>query len=238
MANYLPDSQPDIADAENTRSRKVYAILRDEIIAGRLKPGERLVRKTLAKRLGVSTIPIIEALYMLEIDGYVENRRLSGCRVKTLTIEEVNNSLIMREALECQVARLCAEQGTSEGFDRLMKLAREVDRFIRADTPDPAHGSQLHFEFHMALCALSGHTILHEQLKRVWFQRYMNLNFIKAIRFRPTPEKWHQNLVGKLASGNPDEAERAMREHVRYGRQSDQEALELYLREIRHDTCV
>lgn len=71
-----------------TRSPGAYALLRDDILCGRLAPGERLVRKALAERLGVSTIPVIEALYMLEIDGYVENRALAGCRVRSLTMQE------------------------------------------------------------------------------------------------------------------------------------------------------
>ncbi len=77
MANYSSKKEPAAADAEGTLSRRVYAVLRDDIVAGRLKPGERLVRKAIAERLGVSTIPVIEALYMLEIDGYVENRPLN-----------------------------------------------------------------------------------------------------------------------------------------------------------------
>lgn len=233
MANYSADKLPDAADAENTLSRRVYSVIRDDIVAGRLKPGDRLVRKTLAQRLGVSTIPIIEALYMLEIDGYVESRPLCGCRVRTLTVEDVDNDLMLREALECQVARICAEKGTSDDFDRLQKRAVLVDRFIRADTPDPSLGNQLHFEFHMELGKLSGHSIFVDLLRRVWFQRYMSLNSLKAIRFRPIPEGWHQTLVEWLSKGDPDVAERAMREHVRFGRQDDRDALQLYLNQIR-----
>jgi DNA-binding GntR family transcriptional regulator len=235
MANYSSNTQPDSFDSENTLSRRVYAVLRDDIVAGRLKPGTRLVRKAVAARLGVSTIPIIEALYMLEIDGYVESRPLCGCRVRTLTLEEVDNNLILREALECQAARLAAEKITSETVDRLMKRAIQVDRFLRADTPDPSLGNQLHLEFHLELSNLSGHTIFGDILKRVWFQRYMSLNSIKAIRFHPIPEGWHQTFVKKLSQGNPDVAEQAMREHVLFGRQDDREALELYLKELRQD---
>ena len=233
MANYSAKKTPEPSEAENTLSRRVYNVLRDDILAGRLKPGERLVRKTLASRLGVSTIPVIEALYMLEIDGYVENRALCGCRVRTLTIEEVDDDLMLREALECQSARLCAEKATAESIDRLMKRAVQVDRFIRADTPDPSLGNQIHLEFHLELGKLSGHAIFSDLLKRVWFQRYMSLNSLKAIRFHPIPDGWHQILVRKLSKGDPDEAERAMREHVRYGRKDDRDALEFYLKESR-----
>lgn len=231
MANYSSKRLPEPNEAGNTLSRRIYGVLRDDIIAGRLKPGERLVRKTLASRLGVSTIPVIEALYMLEIEGYVENRALCGCRVRTLTIEEVDDDLMLREALECQAARLVAEKATPEMIDRLTKRAVQVDRFIRSDTPDPSLGNQVHLEFHLEIGKLSGHAIFSDLLKRVWFQRYMSLNSIKAIRFQAIPDGWHQILVRKLATGDPDEAERAMREHVQYGRKDDHDALEVYLSE-------
>jgi DNA-binding GntR family transcriptional regulator len=231
MANYSSQKEPDLAEAKNTLSRRVYAVLRDDIVAGRLKPGERLVRKTLAGRLGVSTIPVIEALYMLEIDGYVENRPLNGCRVRTLTIEEIDGDLLLREALECQAARLCAERLTPEEAERLMKRAAQVDHFIRSDTPDPTLGSQLHWEFHIELARLSGHAVFGELLKKVWFQRYMSLNSLKAIRFLPIPDGWHQTLVRQLKKKDVDVAERAMREHVRYGRKDDRDALAVYLKE-------
>jgi DNA-binding GntR family transcriptional regulator len=231
MANYSPTRKPDAADAENTLSRRVYGVLRDDILSGKLAPGERLVRKALAERLGVSTIPVIEALYMLEIDGYVENRALSGCRVRTLTIEEIDDDLMLREALECQAARLCSQKASPEAIDKLTKRAAQVDRFISADTPDPSLGNQLHFEFHLELALSGGHAVFANQLRRVWFQRYMSLNSLKAIRFLPIPEGWHQALVRRIAQGDPDEAERAMREHVQYGRKDDRAALEVYLNE-------
>lgn len=231
MANYSSRTEPDVNEAKNTLSRRVYGVLRDDIAAGRLKPGERLVRKALAERLGVSTIPVIEALYMLEIDGYVENRPLSGCRVRTLTIEAIDGDLMLREALECQAARLCAERLTPEEAERLMKRAAQVDRFIRSDTPDPTLGSQLHWEFHIELGRLSGHAVFGELLKKVWFQRYMGLNSLKAIRFLPIPDGWHQKLVRQLKRGDADAAEGAMREHVRYGRKDDRDALAVYLKE-------
>jgi DNA-binding GntR family transcriptional regulator len=232
MANYSTGKIPQADEAENTLSRRVYAVLRDDILAGRIKPGERLVRKSIGQRLGVSTIPVIEALYMLENDGYVENRALVGCRVRTLTLDDIDNDLMLREALECQAARLCAENAAAEDLEKLMKKARHVDRFIRADTPDQTLGSQLHWDFHIELGRLSGHAVFGEMLKKVWFQRYMSLNSLKAIRFEPPPDGWHQILVKKIRKGDPDLAGQAMREHVRFGRKDDREALGVYLRSV------
>ena len=231
MANYSASNVPESDGAGGTLSRRVYAVLRDDILAGRIKPGERLVRKAIGERLGVSTIPVIEALYMLEIDGYVENRALAGCRVRTLALEDIDSDLMLREALECQAARLCAENAAPEELEKLMRRARQVDRFVRAGTPDQTLGSQLHWEFHIELGRLSGHAIFGDTLRKVWFQRYMSLNSIKTIRFEPPPDGWHQILVKKIRKGDPDLAEKAMREHVRFGLKDDREALKVYLME-------
>lgn len=238
MANYSARRDPAAFDREGTLSRRVYEVLRGDILSGRLAPGERLVRKAVAARLGVSTIPVIEALYRLEIDGFVENHALTGCRVRTLTLEEIDDDLMLREALECQAARLCASHATPSELEKLMRQARQVDRLLRADSPDQTVGGQLHWEFHMELGRLSGHAIFGAMLEKVWFRRYMSLNSLKAIRFLPPPAGWHQALVRQLKRGDPDAAERAMREHVRYGRIDDRKALAVYLREAATPGCA
>ena len=92
-----------------TLSAKVYHTLRDEILSGALPPHTRLVRRTVSKRLGVSPMPVTEALLRLEQDGLVESEPMYGSRVKAWTLEAVQGDEVLREALECQAARLCAE---------------------------------------------------------------------------------------------------------------------------------
>jgi DNA-binding GntR family transcriptional regulator len=168
---------------------------------------------------------------MLEIDDYVENRPLAGCRVRSLTIEDINDDLMLREALECQVARLCALKIDAHEGEHLMKLAHQVDRFTRADTTDPSLGNQMHLEFHLELGRLSGCDIFVKMLKKVWFQKYMKFNSLKSIKILNIPEEWHQILVRQLLTGDPEIAEQAMRKHVQFGSQFDHNALKTYLSE-------
>ena len=218
--------------AGHTLTRRIYDQLREEIISGKLKPGERLVRKTLSERLGVSPMPITEALYMLEIDNLVESLPLCGSRVRPLTLADIENDLMMREAIECQTARICAETAPESTFARLAEKARKVDRYMAVDTPDRKLGDQLHLSFHLEIAQVCGYPIFVQELERVWFQRYMQLSFFKAVNCLPIPPDWHQSLVKVIRSRDPDAAEQRMREHVRYGRENDCRALESYLREI------
>lgn len=238
MSNYSfpTDAQAKKTLTDNrTLTRRVYDVLREEIISGTLKPGERLVRKTLGQRLGVSPMPITEALYMLEIENLVESLPLCGSRVRPLTPDDIENDLMMREAIECQTARICAQQASDAALDRLTARAVKVDRYMAVDTPDRKLGDKLHFEFHLEIAKASGYPIFVHELQRVWFQRYMQLTYYKALTCLPIPADWHQSLVATFRGRDPEQAERHMREHVRYGLENDRRALESYQKEIEGD---
>lgn len=229
MANYtFTDDSSEIAPAD-TLTRRVYETLRDEIIDGVLAPGDRLVRKKVAARLGVSPMPVMEALYMLEVDGLVESRPLYGCRVKPLTMDDIENGLVLREAIECQAARLCAERASDADMARLKRLARQLDGTVAKGDPQSKLGMQLHFDLHLGIGRATGYKSLGDELERVWFQRYMYLNWISATIVEPVPAKWHEHLMNTIAGRDPLRAEEAMREHVRHGQDKNKEALDYYL---------
>lgn len=228
MANYrFSNSQTD--DGETTLTQRVYDTLRHDIVTGQFKPGDRLVRRALGKRLGVSPMPVTEALYMLQWDGLVEIRALYGCRVRPLTIEDVRNDEVLREALECQAARLCTEQANDADLKRLAADAKRLDRLMSGGDSAPKIGMQLHLEFHVNVAALGGSSRLAEELRRVWSRLLMRLNWIKATRYKPVPHDWHQQLVRVLQDRDPESAEQSMRDHVQFGNEDDYAALKEHL---------
>ena len=119
------DASDDASPA--TLTQRVYELLREEILSGQLAPGCRLVRRALAARLGVSPIPVTEALLRLEVEGLVESRPLCGCRVRPLELEDVQNEAVLREAIECQAARLSAENAQPADHTRLAAEAKRLD---------------------------------------------------------------------------------------------------------------
>jgi len=229
MANYTFSDDNKGEAPTDTLTRRVYETIRDEIVDGALRPGDRLVRKKLAGRLGVSPMPVTEALYMLEIDGLVESRPMYGCRVRLLTLDDVENAFILREAIECQAARTCAEKASDADLSRLQQLARQLDQTVVKSDPHSKLGMRLHLDIHLGIAAATGYQSLVDELRRVWFQRYMYLNWITATVVDPVPAKWHQKLIEAIASRDPDRADAAMREHVRHGQSYSQESLDYYL---------
>ena len=207
-----------------TLANKIYMHLQEEIASGELSSGTRLVRRTLAKRFNVSPIPVTEALYRLEQDGLVESAPMYGARVKVWTLDALKNDQVLREALECQSARLCAEHATDAQIASLMKMARDLDAMIKKKDTDPREGMHKHLEFHLALARFGGYQSIEDEVHRIWRRRLMRWNWVSAKSLK-IPSDWHQQLVRVLGKRDPDAAEDKMREHVRYGQDYDAELL-------------
>lgn len=197
-----------------TLTSRVYLALRQEILAGVMKPGARLSRRVLGAKLGVSPIPVIEALHQLERDGLVESEPMYGHRVRLLTVESVRNDHVLREAIECQAARMCAANASDAQFKDLARLAQSLDKRLLSKEAGASYSDE-HLAFHLAVARLTGCTILHSTLETLWFRHLMLINTINAAALG-VPKQWHAKLVKALATRDPDPAEKAMREHVSY----------------------
>ena len=178
--------------------------------------------------MGVSHIPVCEALLKLEVEGLVENVPLYGARVRTLTLDDVQNDQVLREAIECQAARMACQEASDKDLVKLLALARRVDRMMYQGDPASKLGAQAHWDFHLTLARAGGFTSLAAELERVWFRRLMRLNWLKATQYRRVPEDWHEQLCNAIASRNVDRAEAKMRHHVQFGSEDDRKALEQY----------
>src|SRR5262250_1089282 len=94
-------------------SEQAYYSIRERILKGAIPLGAPLSRRRLAAELGMSLLPVAEALQALEADGLVESRPRVGTRVCLPTAEEIRERYEVREALESQAARLYAVKATA-----------------------------------------------------------------------------------------------------------------------------
>src|SRR5437867_6972307 len=106
---------------------EAYNVVRQRILRGELGLGQPISRRKLAAELGMSFLPVSEALLRLEIEGLLESRPRAGTRVRIPTPQDVRGHYVVREALEIQAARLFSEVATPEERVELMKLAVRVD---------------------------------------------------------------------------------------------------------------
>lgn len=127
----------------------VRTALRDAILSGRFKPGERLVEDRLARLFGVSRNPVREALKALNSEGIVTIAPRRGATVARLSIDEAEEVIELRAALEGLSARLAARRLEPEAGQQLSAILDQGDRAARDGAYDELH--RLNDAFHSAL---------------------------------------------------------------------------------------
>lgn len=144
----------DPISADDSSGDAIARALRAEILAGRLSAGERLVEESLAKRYGVSRIPVREALARLQSEGFVTIVRHRGATVSASLIHDGRELLQVRRGLEVFAAQLAAE-------NRGGTVAREIAG-IADGGPDDTSGVSV--SFHELIAIASGNGQLREML--------------------------------------------------------------------------
>jgi len=118
----------------------VFESLREAIILGRLRPGERLMEIQLAEEMGVSRTPVREAIRKLELEGFVVMVPRKGAYVAGVSIKDIADVFEVRAALEGLAAGLAAERITEDEMDLLekaiVKISGEEDilTVVKADS--------------------------------------------------------------------------------------------------------
>src|SRR5689334_20280178 len=114
-------------DEPGSLSERAYSVIRDRILKGELALGADISRRKLAVELGMSLVPVTEALKRLESEGLVESWPRSGTRVCLPTAQDIRERVEVREALESQAARLFAEKATFSQRVEVQRMAEHMD---------------------------------------------------------------------------------------------------------------
>lgn len=136
-----------------TKVEYVYRSLREEILLGTLPPGKRLLFADLAKRFGVSAIPVREAVRQLESDDLVEFKPHTRVEVKSLAFTEGLWALEVRVELEPLAARLATPHVTRERLDRLGQIVDDLALMVGSD--DHVAFSSVYHSFSETLFAVT-----------------------------------------------------------------------------------
>jgi DNA-binding GntR family transcriptional regulator len=214
-------------------SEHAYQSIRRLILRGALPPGSSIPRRQLAAKLGVSFLPVSEALQRLEHEGLVESIPRIGTRVKVPTLQDVRGNYVIREALESQSARLYAEKASADERREMVHRARKIDELQPDFELDLFDFFSLHDRFHHRIAECAGcpglcvalektNTLLH-----TW-------QYAALADFREMPAHYHEDLIAVLNDGDPEAADRAMRAHVRHGMDEVMRRMADYLDRLRH----
>jgi DNA-binding GntR family transcriptional regulator len=189
-------------------SSSTYDELLRRLLGGQLRPGQVFNRRQLAADLGVSVAPLLEALVLLECEGLIVTTPRKGTRVRAISERDVHGLNVVREALECQAARLACGETIEKQATKLRRLAEELDR----PAAEPAADARAVIRFHHAIVALTAVPALIDA-----YERIMKLHLLHAVHVPPAPRAPGQSfvaLVEALQTEDPDKAEAAMRRHL------------------------
>jgi DNA-binding GntR family transcriptional regulator len=217
-------------------AQHAYQMIKDGIMKGDHPLGSELSRRNLAAQFGMSILPVSDALQKLEAEGLVESQARVGTRVRVPTPQDIRGSYIVREALECQSARLFAERATQEQRREMAERAAELDAnwagLSASGTISADRLLQLrktHMQFHLDLAIATGYPALSHAIEKNHVLAFVTL--YDALLGDPSePSHWHETLMSVLVQRDPEKAEAVMRTHVRLGLELLLERLEPYLR--------
>jgi len=223
---------------QNQDSQTLRALLRirEMLIKGEFRPGERIREVPLSERLGVSRTPLRLVLDRLAHEGLIEARPRGGFAARAFTVEDVMDAIEVRGVLEGTAARLAAERlqnngelcvmrEINESTDGLIRESHEVDRL--------ADYIELNTRFHAEVLRLAKSPMLKRSVERA-----LALPFASPNAFISPDADWterrgvlmlaklqHESIAEAISDREGTRAEALTREHARMGRQGFERAL-------------
>jgi len=195
-------------------SELVYRRLRGQILLGSILPGSTLSVRKLSEQLGVSPMPVREALQRLATEELVEVAPRSSTRVARLSPERVKEMFEVRSRLEALAARLSVRHLTPADLIYLGKLPERLDRAASSNRAD--EWQRLNQELHMLVFRKCGNSLVQRMTQDLWERnlRHFTGRVATQADFRRRRSKEHRRIVSALTRRDPDAVEAAWRDHV------------------------
>src|SRR4051812_23506622 len=188
---------------------RVYAILRERILAGDLEPESRLHQEGISAELGVSRTPVREAIARLAAEGLVELLANRGARVASLGENDMQAAYVARLGVEPLAARLAAARRDAGELRALRKAMTPSRRGAKA-----AYAASR--AFHLAMAAASGNRFLVDFAESLWAGRLG----LHVYAQQMTPEQFakdadeHEQILSAIEAGDEDLPQRLTRGHI------------------------
>jgi len=209
---------------------KAYKRLRQAIFENELPKGKFLSQRMLAKMADTSVVSVREALKKLEYEGLIESIPRWGVKIPIVTKKSLEESYIMREAIEVMAAYLISKSITSikkEKVAILKNLAKQCDSMPSVGKKYAPQFYEKHMELHRFLISCTNNSLLLKEFDRLNLRQILfhsaKVTWAKRIE---NWEHWHRDLVEEILSGDPQRAQEAMHRHIQHGLRHDLENFE------------
>ena len=203
--------------------------IRRDIIFGVLTPGSRITEASLARKYGISRVPVREALRTLEAEGFVESRPYAGSTVSNIPVDEADDLFAVRTVVETATARRAAERAGRQlaaGMpdDEWWAARGRVAEILAAGDTAVAEGRleelpELNVRFHLAVAELADSRSLTALLRQLAGK--IEWLYASDVGFRGR-DSWseHRPILAAVDAGSATEAEELMRAHIQRSKQS------------------
>jgi DNA-binding GntR family transcriptional regulator len=197
-----------------SRTGDVTTGIRRAILSGDVVPGQRLVEIDLSEQFSASRGAVRSALLELATEGLVERTANRGARVRVVQLDEAIEIYEIRMVVEALCARKAAERIDAAGIKELRRIGKDMKAAVAGG--DVARYRDLNQRLHARVRELSGQRTAALVLERLRAQSVRQQFKLASLPGRPRvslPE--HLAIIAAVCAGDADEAERAVREHLR-----------------------
>lgn len=208
------NAEPLLGSLHSSLAEQVARHIRGEIVSGTLRPDSRLVEQDLADRLGVSRVPVREALRRLETEGFITRLPRRGVVVASMTQEDLDDLFDVREVLEVQAVRLATQRARPEEIQELGDIVARCR--VALEEGDSEEFAALNGAFHDLIIEMAHNRVLSSLLAPL----HGRLQWI--LRQNDDPElvcREHEQLFEAIAGGKIRPAVKSATEHVRTSRE-------------------
>lgn len=191
----------------------VFNTLRQAILRGELKPGERLMEIQLANKLGVSRTPIREAIRKLELEGLVLMIPRKGAEVAEITEKSLRDVLEVRKALEELAVKLACDRMTGEQMEQLKIAAKEFEEILK--TNDVTKFAEADVKFHDVIFLATDNQRLIQLLNNFREQMYrFRVEYLKRRQYHPILIAEHEDIICRIEKRQKEEAAKVVCQHI------------------------
>jgi len=207
-----------------TKNLLVYEKLRQSIIKGTLKPGQKLVMAALARKFKTSETPIREAIRRLESDGYVTFTPHTGALVTEINRQELSEIYVIRISLEALATRLAVPYISQDDLIWLKKKNDEMRVVVEKNRYEQL--ARLNRAFHLRIYKAAPFPRLYQMISDLWdaFERWPSI-FTYVPERAASALKEHEQIIEALETSDVDRADDLMKEQ----KKKSLEALQEYM---------
>jgi DNA-binding GntR family transcriptional regulator len=211
-----------------TLSDQVAGQLRQAILQGRLKPGQRIIEHEIAQAMAISRGPVRDALRILQNERLVVQYPHRGAFVAWLTLRDAEEIYSLRRELETLAVEFAIKYATDEQIEELTQVIEKMMAVMKQGYAQP-EATDLDLDFHETLCRISGHgrvlaawTALRAQVRLI----ILTHGVLQPMDLRENAAEWHRMLVDAVRKRDVEAAHEVLRRHLAASYASVRQAIE------------